>query len=147
MEITTIPWLLAFVAAAWFGLMARGAGRNWVLWGLGGALFALVTSTIVFGLGSASCIPFSDHDRSVFHLQWTVISVVLIAAGGWLLTMSLHRHHLLLLRRLGSPTSAAAGPTLAAAQARPETPAAGSSKPPAKPGATPGQPTGTGSSR
>ncbi len=94
MELGSVPWLLAGLTGAWFGWMAHRAGRNLTLWGVGGAAFALVTSTIVLGLGQAAAIPYSDHDRSVEHLEWVLSAVALIAILGWLLTMSLHRHHL-----------------------------------------------------
>lgn len=93
MSITSTPWILALITAIWFALMARRAQGNWVLWAIGGGLFALVTSTIIFGLGDAGSIPFSDHDRVVFHLKWTAISVVVIGVLGWLFTWGLHRHH------------------------------------------------------
>lgn len=94
----TIPWILAVLTALWFGWMAWRAERNWVLWVIGGGLFALVTSTIIFGLGHASTTPFSEHARSALQLDWTIISIVLILVIGWLLTLGLHRQHLLIWR-------------------------------------------------
>jgi hypothetical protein len=114
MSLTTIPWIVAVITALWFGFMARQAERNWVLWGLGGGLFGLVTSTIVFGLGHASSIPFSEHERSALQAEWTVISVLLVAVVGWLLTLSLHRQHLLLWS-LFRPSSPQSNPTPASA--------------------------------
>ncbi len=105
MSITTIPWVLAGVNAVWFGLMARRAQGNWVLWALGGGVFALVTSTIIFGLGQASCIPFSDHERAVLHTQWTLLSIVVTAALGWLFTWGLHRHRILTTRESSPPAN------------------------------------------
>ena len=115
MSLTTIPWVIGILTALWFGLMARWAERNWVSWGLGGGVFALVTSTIVFGLGHASSIAFSEHERSALQVKWTVISFLLVGIVGWLLTLGLHRQHLLLLRLFGiesgqlNPTPASAG--------------------------------------
>jgi len=115
MSLTTIPWIIAIITAFWFGFMALRTERNWVLWGLGGGLFALVTSTIVFGLGLASSFPFSEHERSSLQVKWAVISILLVGIVGWLLTLSLHRQHLLLWRlfRVDSgplnPTPASAG--------------------------------------
>lgn len=100
MSLTTIPWVIAIITSLWFGFMAHRAERNWVLWGLGGGLFALVTSTIIFGLGHASSTPFSEHERSTLQVEWAVISVLLVGIIGWLLTLSLHRQHLLLGRIL-----------------------------------------------
>jgi len=100
MEIGRVPWLLAILTAGWFGWMASRAGRNWILWAVGGAAFGLVTSTIVMGLGQAVSIPFWDHERRVDHLEWTTAAVVLIALAGWVLTSSLHRHHLAIWRKI-----------------------------------------------
>lgn len=115
MSLTTIPWIITIITTLWFGFMAHRGERNWVLWGLGGGLFALVTSTIVFGLGHASSIPFSDHERSSLQVKWSVISFLLVGIVGWLLTLSLHRQHLLLWRLVGvesgplNPNPATAG--------------------------------------
>jgi hypothetical protein len=99
MEIGMAPWLLALLTAGWFGWMARREERNLALWAVGGFAFGLVTSTLVLGLGQASSIPFSDHERKVDQIEWTVAAVVLIAVAGWLLTASLHRHHLTVWRK------------------------------------------------
>lgn len=102
----TIPWILAVLTALGFGWMAWRAEKNWVLWVLGGGLFALVTSTIIFGLGHASTTPFSEQERSALQLEWTIISAVLILVTGWLLTLSLHRQHLLIWRLFVPETAA-----------------------------------------
>jgi hypothetical protein len=98
MSLTTIPWIITIITTLWFGFMAHRAERNWVLWGLGGGLFALVTSTIVFGLGHASSIPFSEHERSTLQVKWSVISFLLVGIIGWLFTLGMHRQHLLVWR-------------------------------------------------
>ena len=100
MEIGKIPWLLAFLTALWFGWMASRAARNWILWAVGGAAFGLVTSTIVIGLLRAGSIPFSDQQRQVDHIKGALVAAILILIGGWLLTSSLHRHHLAIWRIL-----------------------------------------------
>ncbi|HWX19493.1 MAG TPA: hypothetical protein VN578_06260 [Candidatus Binatia bacterium] len=94
MSLMTIPWLLALATGIWFGFQARKAGRNWLLWGLGGAFFALVVTTILFGLGEAAAIPFSDAEKASLHKKWTAAALIIIAALGWLFTMPLHRSHL-----------------------------------------------------
>lgn len=109
MEIGAIPWLLAVITAGWFGWMAQRAARNVTLWAVGGAAFGLVVSTIVLGLGHASSIPFSDHDRAVDQFKWTTAAVVIIGVGGWALSSGLHRHHLKLWRRFTKGTSGATG--------------------------------------
>lgn len=100
MEIGITPWLLAIVTAAWFWWMAKRAGRNVTLWAVGGAAFGLVASTIVLGLGHAVGIAFSDQQRRAHHLKWTAAAVGIIVVGGWALTSGLHRHHLMLWRKI-----------------------------------------------
>jgi len=87
-----VPWFLAAATALWFGITAKRAERNSVLWSLGGGLFALVISTIVFGLGHAAGIPFSEQQRARLHVEWTTEAVVLIGILGWLFTLGLYRH-------------------------------------------------------
>jgi hypothetical protein len=100
METERIPWLFAILTAAWFGWMASRADRTWVLWAVGGAAFGLVISSLVIGLGRASSIPFSEHERQIAELKWIGVVLALIALGGWLLTSSLHRHHLAMWQKL-----------------------------------------------
>jgi hypothetical protein len=94
-----VPWFLAAAAAVWFGWMAQRSGRNLLLWGLGGAVFALVTTTIIFGLGHAAAIPFSDQESHTLHYEWAALSAAVIVAFGWLVTTPLHRHLLRLWQR------------------------------------------------
>ncbi len=108
MEIGSIPWLLALVTAGWFGWMASQASRNVTLWAVGGAAFGLVTSTILLGLGQASTIPFSDHERTVAQIKWTTAAVLIILVGGWALTSGLHHHHLMLWRKIRPDSNSAA---------------------------------------
>ena len=120
MEQRVIPWLLAGLTAGWFCWMGVRAGRNPALWGVGGAAFGLVTSAIVFGLAQARTIFYSAHDRRVGHIEWLVIAVLLILVFGWLLTLSLHRHHLAVWRKF-NPESAPAQSS--AVEAKPASPA------------------------
>ena len=99
-----MPWLLAIMTAAWFGWQADRSGRNRILWAVGGAAFGLVASTLVLGLGQAASIPFSEHETWVSRMKWTIVAVLLIAVAGWMLTSSLHRHHLVIWRKF-SPSS------------------------------------------
>ena len=114
MNIGSIPWLLALLTALWFGLMAWQAGRSWILWAVSGAVFGLVTATLILGLARAMTIPFSDHERSAGQTEWTVAVIIVVALLGWLLTLGLHRHHLALWKLTSStpqPTSTMAGTT------------------------------------
>jgi hypothetical protein len=124
-----IPWLLALVTAGWFGLAARKAGRNVLPWALSGAVFALVTATIVLGLGQATGNPFSDQQRGALHLRWAAEAVVTIAILGWVFTLGLHRHHFAVWRML---TSKPLPPAVSASPADPKAKAE-ASKQPAKP--------------
>ena len=92
MNNNTIPWLFAAATAVWFGLLAFRAQRSFLLWGFGGGLFALVTSTIVFGLARATYIALS-HEAYVHRLtQALFLSFFLILVLGWFFTASLHHH-------------------------------------------------------
>jgi hypothetical protein len=91
MEILGIAWLLALANAVWFGVMAQKVGRNWVLWGLGGGVLALVTATIILGLGQASIIPFSNRERFYVEIKLAILALVVIFLLGWIITTGLHR--------------------------------------------------------
>jgi len=86
-----IAWVLACATAVWFGWLAVRAGKSWVLWGLAGGAFGLVSSTCIFGLGHATGIPFSDRDRVVLHIEWTLAAVAIILLVGGLFTWSVGR--------------------------------------------------------
>ncbi len=109
MNITFTPWGLGLLTACWFGFMAFQAGRNWAVWGLVGGIFGLVISTYIFGLCHAVAIPFSDHHLAVLHIKWTVVSLVVVGALGWLFTLGLHRQHISIWKRIGNAPSAPAG--------------------------------------
>jgi hypothetical protein len=118
-----IPWVLSLVTAIWFALVARKAERSWVPWAVSGAVFALVTGTIVLGLGQATANPFSSRERTIFHIRWAVEAVILMGALGWLLTMPLHRHHLALWRKaMKSSPPAPASPAPTAPKPKAEAP-------------------------
>lgn len=86
-----LPWLLSLATAVWFGLIAHRAGRNWALWMIGGALFALAATTMTDGVIRAASIPLS-HATAV-HVRAEMVAVALLSVGflGWLLTLGLHR--------------------------------------------------------
>jgi len=100
MEIEGVPWLFALVTASWFWWMADRAKRTRTLWAVGGGAFGLVISALVIGLGRGRQIAFSDHQRVISELKWDLLAAVVIGILGWMLTSSLHRHHLALWRRL-----------------------------------------------
>ena len=85
------PWIIAALAAAWFGLMAHRAGRSVALWALGGGFFGLTVTTIVWGVGQAAALPFSDQDRTTFHIRWTVEALVIVGVCSGALMLFLKR--------------------------------------------------------
>ena len=88
-----LPWLTSLGAAVWFGIMAYRGGRNWALWVVGGALFGLVTATLILGVAEAAFIPLS-HDALVrFHVLMAILAVLVVAVLGWLLTLDQQRSH------------------------------------------------------
>ncbi len=84
-----IPWILAVLSGLWFGWRAQKSRRLWPLWSLGGGLSALVLATIVFGLRHATCIPFSDVDRTMCQVVATAAAAVFIGGFDWLMALSL----------------------------------------------------------
>ncbi len=94
-----IPWVLGLLTALWFGWMAYAARRNRLFWAFGGGLFALVAATLLFGLGHAAAIPFSEAERIRQHLGWALGSIFLIVVLGWLFTAPLHPERLLPWKR------------------------------------------------
>ena len=87
------PWALCLAAAIWFGWMARGAGRNWILWALGGGMFALLASTIVIGLMHAGIIALSHDAQTLLDFGSVALAGVMVMVLGWFFTDNLHRHH------------------------------------------------------
>jgi len=81
----------AVATAIWFGLMAYRAGRAWYGWALGGAIFALVASTIVFGVTQATFLPLSHTAYVHWRVRSVAIAFLVIFILGWILTLSLRR--------------------------------------------------------
>lgn len=85
--------MLCASTAVWFGFLARRANRGWLVWTIGGALFALVASTIVIGLGNAAHIPMSHAADVRFKFEIVALACLLVFALGWLFTLPLHGSH------------------------------------------------------
>ena len=98
-----IPWPVALAAAGWFVVMATKAGKNRVLWALGGGMLGLVVTTLVVGLGQATFIPFYSAAVAPFRMKAAVLAILLVAGIGWLFTGSLHRHLLASLKATPAP--------------------------------------------
>jgi len=102
--IGAIPWPVAVATAIWFGVMAYKAGKNAVLWAIGGGVLALVVTTVVMGLGQAVSIPFTSGEEAMFRVKITALAVFIVFCLGWLFTGSLHPH-LLAPWKWNQPTS------------------------------------------
>src|ERR1035437_4524562 len=94
-----IPWPVAAATAAWFGLMAYKAGKNCVVWAIGGGLMALVATTVVVGLAQATFIPYYTGEIAMLRLKVAVAALLLVFCLGWLFTGTLHQHIRELLKR------------------------------------------------
>ena len=97
--IGAIPWPVAAATAVWFGVMAYKAGKNAVLWSIGGGLLALVVTTVVMGLGQAAFIPFTSGQEATFRVKIAAFAIFIVFCLGWLFTGSLHPHLLAPWRR------------------------------------------------
>jgi hypothetical protein len=87
-----IPWPITAATAAWFGLMAYKAGKNCVVWAIGGGVLALVVTTILMGLAQATFLPFDSEEVPTFRLEMAGVAVVVVFCLGWLFTGTLHQH-------------------------------------------------------
>jgi hypothetical protein len=90
--IGVIPWPVAAATAAWFGVMAYKAGKNGVLWAIGGGMLALIVTTLVMGLGQAAFIPFTSGEQAMFRIKIGALAIFIVVCLGWLFTGSLHPH-------------------------------------------------------
>jgi len=105
--IGSIPWPVAVATATWFGVMAYRAGKNFVVWAIGGGLLGLGVTTIVLGLGQATFLPFATEEIAAFRLKIAGVAILLVVFVGWLFTGSLHRHLLASLKRGAEPAPGA----------------------------------------
>ena len=90
--IGVMPWPVAAAAAIWFGVMAYKAGKNAVLWGLGGGILALIVTTVVMGLGQAAFIPYTSQEQSMFRVKIGALAIFIVLCLGWLFTGTIHPH-------------------------------------------------------
>jgi hypothetical protein len=88
----SIPWPVACLTAVWFGVMAYKAGKNAVLWAIGGGVLGLVTTTIVLGLAQAVFIPMAADEITPYRIKAASVAVVVVFCLGWLFAGSLHPH-------------------------------------------------------
>ena len=90
--------------------MAYKAGKNGVVWAIGGGVLALVVTTIVVGLAQATFIPYCTGEIATFRLKVAGVAVVLVLCLGWLFTGTLHEHIRELLKRGTEPRRESAAP-------------------------------------
>jgi len=86
----TAPWVISILAAIWFAQLGRKADGRWVRGAVGGALFALTASTIVFGMCDAAMIPISHADEVAYHTKSLFLAVlpILLVGGSVMLMLS-----------------------------------------------------------
>jgi hypothetical protein len=94
-----LPWPVAAATATWFGVMAYKAGKNCVVWSIGGGVLALVVTTLVMGLAQATFIPYYTGEIATLRLKVAGLAVLLVFCLGWFFTGTLHRHIRELLKR------------------------------------------------
>ena len=92
--IQMLPWVLAFGAAIWFGVMAGRAGRNRLSWAAGGAVLGLVATTVVRGLGEAVFLPLSHEAIVFFRVKMVAAPFGIVAFLGWIFTLGLQGWYL-----------------------------------------------------
>jgi len=114
-----VPWPVAAVTAVWFGFMAYKAGKNAVLWGIGGGVLGLVVTTLVMGLGQAAFIPFTSAEQSMFRIKIGALAIFLVLCLGWLFTGAIHPHLLTPWKQLKPPAKDLAKETTSSPPARP----------------------------
>ncbi len=78
----TIPWILCAVTALWMGALAARARQGWFAWGLAGAVYALVVSTIVCGVRQATLIPITSNAYSSAQMQAFLGAAALVLIPG-----------------------------------------------------------------
>jgi hypothetical protein len=114
-----IPWPVAAATAIWFGVMAYKAGKNAVLWGIGGGVLALIITTLVLGLGQAAFVPFTSEQQSMFRLKMAALAIFIVFCLGWLFTGSIHPHLLAPWKRVKETPKDRSQQTASAAPAKP----------------------------
>jgi len=97
---SSASWWFALITALWFGFMAARSEQGIIGWVVAGAVLGLVTSTVIIGLGHAAYMPMSQQAADAFFLKCVLLSIIAILLLGWLFTMSLHQHHLMVWRAI-----------------------------------------------
>ena len=79
------PFLIAVLAGIVFGALGRLQGKAPWVWGIGGAIFGLVTAATASGFATAVAVPYTDAVRSHGQFKAGIFSVLIIAVVAILL--------------------------------------------------------------
>jgi len=80
MELNPVmPYVIGVFSGLLFAVIAWRTRCAISLWGIGGAIFGLTLATIVFGVGHAVSVPYSDEVTGKYNRISAVVSVVFIA--------------------------------------------------------------------
>ena len=90
-ELQSVPWLVAFATGAWCCVVAWRSRQSRVFWVIGGAVYALIVSTMVIGLFQAAFIPLRESAATWLAVKAIGISVLLIGIPGGFVTWQLWR--------------------------------------------------------
>jgi|SRR4051812_15412865 hypothetical protein len=84
------PWLLSIFAGIWFWFLGKNYAGRAFGWAAAGAIFALVTSTLVVGVCNASFIPHSHEEQVSFGIQAFILALLptFLVSGSMMLMLS-----------------------------------------------------------
>jgi len=102
-------WVSA-IAAISFGFIRWKKGAGWLLWGISGGLFALLLTTLAWGLGTAAAVPYTDEVRKKHQAIMLVLAIIILVIIG------------LILERTSAPPNRAAGTPVTPPSPAPPTP-------------------------
>lgn len=94
----SISWSFFGLAALALALLAHRTGRAWLPWALLGGTSTLVITTITVGVAEAAFIPLSHNAYVNFRAKVILAALFLNGLCGWLITIGLHQHHVVLAR-------------------------------------------------
>ena len=98
------PWIFVVLAAVWFAWLGYKADGRWIRWSVGGALYALVATTMVIGLSDAAFIPVSHEAEASHGLKKMILaSLPILVVGGFVMLLLFKRGRLGAGQTTGSP--------------------------------------------
>lgn len=81
------PFLIAILTGVAFGVLGQLQGKAAWVWGVGGAIFGLVTAATASGFATAVAVPYTEANRSHGQLTAGIFSVLIIAVVAILMGM------------------------------------------------------------